>query len=144
MSLVLCNITCLWHIAWYLPRQEWSFFIVFMFQLSEAGACINAISCDRMFIFYRPTDFFIAFHVWCLVFEICTHLFTRLQGLYAMAMNCMDNAISQFQTALSCCTDTHFWTFINLNLGIINARLNRHSEFMALLLHIHPHQVPQE
>lgn len=66
------------------------------------------------------------------------------QGLYAMAMNCMDNAISQFQTALSCCSDTHFWTFINLNLGIIYARTNKQTEFMALLQHIHPHQVPQE
>lgn len=68
------------------------------------------------------------------------------QGLYSMAMNCMDNAIQQFQTALQTCTDTdrHLFTFISLNLGIVYARTNRINEFMSLLEQIHPHRVPQE
>lgn len=61
-----------------------------------------------------------------------------------MAMNCMDNAVSQFQAALTACSDSHLWTFINLNLGIVYARTNKVNEFMSLLDQIHPQRVPQE
>lgn len=59
-----------------------------------------------------------------------------------MSMNCMDNAISQFQTALQSCNDRHLWTFINLNLAIVYARTKKVNEFMALVEHIQPQGVP--
>lgn len=61
-----------------------------------------------------------------------------------MSMNCMDNAITQFHTALQAGPDRHLWTFINLNLGIVYARTNKLNEFMSIAEHIQPQTIPDE
>merc|ERR1719330_639502 len=61
-----------------------------------------------------------------------------LLGLYAMSMNCMEDAESQFNCALRTSKERELWTFANLNLAIVYLRSRRDQDFMALLDRIHP------
>ena len=65
-----------------------------------------------------------------------------LLGLYAMSMNCMENAESQFNCALRTSKERELWTFANLNLAIVYLRQRRDNDFMALLDRISPDQLP--
>ena len=65
-----------------------------------------------------------------------------LLGLYAMSMNCMENAESQFNCALRTSKERELWTFANLNLAIVYLRQSRNNDFMALLDRISPDQLP--
>ena len=46
-------------------------------------------------------------------------------GLYAMSMNCMEAAESQFNCALRTSKERELWTFANLNLAIVYLRQRR-------------------
>merc|ERR1719394_2310135 len=65
-----------------------------------------------------------------------------LLGLYAMSMNCMEAAESQFNCALRTSKERELWTFANLNLAIVYLRQRRDQDFMALLDRISPDQLP--
>merc|ERR1712241_1604223 len=65
-----------------------------------------------------------------------------LLGLYAMSMNCMEDAESQFNCALRTSKERELWTFANLNLAIVYLRQRRDNDFMALLDRISPDQLP--
>ncbi|XP_014673025.1 PREDICTED: MAU2 chromatid cohesion factor homolog [Priapulus caudatus] len=64
-----------------------------------------------------------------------------LLGLYAMSMNCMEAAETQFNTALRLSTENELWTFINLNLAIVYLRTNREADLMGLLERIDPERI---
>merc|ERR1719192_204534 len=65
-----------------------------------------------------------------------------LLGLYAMSMNCMENAETQLNAALRTSKERELWTFANLNLAIVYLRQRRNNDFMALLDRITPDQLP--
>ena len=65
-----------------------------------------------------------------------------LLGLYAMSMNCMEDAENQFNCALRTSKERELWTFANLNLAIVYLRQRRDNDFMALLDRISPDQLP--
>ncbi|XP_066590231.1 MAU2 chromatid cohesion factor homolog isoform X2 [Prorops nasuta] len=65
-----------------------------------------------------------------------------LLGLYAMSMNCMEAAESQFTVALQDREDKELWTFANLNLAIVYLRTKRDAELGALLERINPDSLP--
>ncbi|XP_014777387.1 MAU2 chromatid cohesion factor homolog [Octopus bimaculoides] len=56
-----------------------------------------------------------------------------LLGLYAMSMNCMEAAESQFNTAFKLSTDVDLRTFVKLNLAIVYLRTNRQTDLISLL-----------
>ncbi|ESP05423.1 hypothetical protein LOTGIDRAFT_205565 [Lottia gigantea] len=66
-----------------------------------------------------------------------------LLGLYAMSMNCMEAAESQFKTAYKSSSSTDLRLFVNLNLAIVYIRANRHTDLATLLESINPETVPQ-
>jgi len=65
-----------------------------------------------------------------------------LLGLYAMTMNCMQEAESQLNAALRTSKERELWTFANLNLAIVYLRQRRDTDFLALLDRISPDQLP--
>jgi len=65
-----------------------------------------------------------------------------LLGLYAMSMNCMTEAETQFNAALRTSKERELWTFTNLNLAIVYLRQRRDQEFLALIDRINPEQLP--
>merc|ERR1719232_1856923 len=67
-----------------------------------------------------------------------------LLGLYAMSMNCMEAAESQFNCALRTSKERELWTFANLNLAIVYLRQRRDQDFMALLDRISPERLPSQ
>ncbi|KAK5647588.1 hypothetical protein RI129_002480 [Pyrocoelia pectoralis] len=67
-----------------------------------------------------------------------------LLGLYAMSMNCMEAAESQFSAVLATSSERELWTFANLNLAIVYLRAKREREFTALLDRINPENLPSQ
>lgn len=65
-----------------------------------------------------------------------------LIGLYAMSMNCLDAAESQFSAAVSSSQERELWTYANLNLAIVYLRTKREQNFQALLEQINPETLP--
>lgn len=65
-----------------------------------------------------------------------------LIGLYAMSMNCMNEAEQQFTTAIKLSQERELWTFANLNLAIVYLRQKRDQEFNTLLERINPESLP--
>ncbi|VDI19142.1 MAternally affected uncoordination, partial [Mytilus galloprovincialis] len=88
------------------------------------------------------------------IFQVChvcqqqPRLFTThgaqihsLLGLYAMSMNCMEAAESQFHTAIKLSRGTELAAFINLNLAIIYMRSNRQDELLQILEKVDPEKL---
>jgi len=65
-------------------------------------------------------------------------------GLYAMSMNCMEQAENQLNAALRTSQERELWTFANLNLAIVYVRTRREADFMALLDRISPDRLPSQ
>merc|ERR1712241_933136 len=65
-------------------------------------------------------------------------------GLYAMSMNCMQEAENQLNAALRTSQGRELWTFANLNLAIVYVRTRRETDFMALLDRISPDRLPSQ
>jgi len=65
-------------------------------------------------------------------------------GLYAMSMNCMEQAENQLNAALRTSQERELWTFANLNLAIVYVRTRRDADFMALLDRISPDRLPSQ
>ncbi|XP_020610699.1 MAU2 chromatid cohesion factor homolog [Orbicella faveolata] len=69
-----------------------------------------------------------------------------LLALYAMSMNLMDSALTQFNTALETCSQPELRNFIGLNLAIVYIRSgvggSRSIELQNLLAKIRPDQLP--
>ena len=65
-------------------------------------------------------------------------------GLYAMSMNCMQEAENQLNAALRTSQERELWTFANLNLAIVYVRTRRETDFMALLDRISPDRLPSQ
>jgi len=65
-----------------------------------------------------------------------------LLGLYAMSINRMEEAESQFNAALRTSKEKELWTFANLNLAIVYLRQRRDNDFRGLLDRISPDQLP--
>merc|ERR1719400_2723520 len=63
-------------------------------------------------------------------------------GLYAMSMNCMQEAENQLNAALRTSEERELWTFANLNLAIVYLRQRRTADFMTLIDRITPDQLP--
>merc|ERR1712223_1385487 len=65
-------------------------------------------------------------------------------GLYAMSMNCMQEAENQLNAALRTSQERELWTFANLNLAIVYVRTRREADFTALLDRISPDRLPSQ
>ncbi|XP_060534936.1 MAU2 chromatid cohesion factor homolog isoform X2 [Cylas formicarius] len=65
-----------------------------------------------------------------------------LLGLYAMSMNCMEEAEAQFIAALNTSQERELWTFSNLNLAIVYLRGKREADFTTLFDRINPDNLP--
>merc|ERR1711899_299535 len=65
-------------------------------------------------------------------------------GLYAMSMNCMQEAENQLNAALRTSQERELWTFANLNLAIVYVRTRRQADFTVLLDRISPDRLPSQ
>ncbi|CAD0203012.1 unnamed protein product [Chrysodeixis includens] len=65
-----------------------------------------------------------------------------LLGLYAMSMNCMEAAESQFHTAIHMSQERDLWMFAKLNLAIVYLRGRRDNELTQLMTEVRPESLP--
>ncbi|XP_026743945.1 MAU2 chromatid cohesion factor homolog [Trichoplusia ni] len=65
-----------------------------------------------------------------------------LLGLYAMSMNCMEAAESQFHTAIHMSQERDLWMFAKLNLAIVYLRGRRDNELTQLMAEVKPESLP--
>ncbi|KAJ8718059.1 hypothetical protein PYW07_005989 [Mythimna separata] len=65
-----------------------------------------------------------------------------LLGLYAMSMNCMEQAEAQFHTTITMSQERDLWIFAKLNLAIVYLRGRRDSELTVLMEQVKPDALP--
>ncbi|KAI5642944.1 cohesin loading factor domain-containing protein [Phthorimaea operculella] len=65
-----------------------------------------------------------------------------LLGLYAMSMNCMDAAETQFHTAIHMSQERDLWMFAKLNLAIVYLRVRRDNDLAQLMEQVRPEALP--